>query len=147
MNNIKEVVIRKPKKNAEKILKEFDLKVTKRRKEFLEFLLKFPETAFSIDEIVSRLKVDFDRVTAYRIIEAFSEKGILQKVSLFSNIIKVIISPKINDSHKHLISCRFCGITFTTSACVQEGWRDKISKLGFKDISHNLTFSGVCQNH
>jgi len=129
------------------LLKEVGLRVTRQRQEVLELLLMNSSTPLSIDEITSKLSHGFDRVTTYRIINSFTEKGLLEKVNHISNNLKVVVSPRLKKKHQHLVTCRLCGSTYTANICVQPGWQEKIARMGFKDVSHNLSFTGICANH
>ena len=123
---------------SEQILKSKGMKSTLQRKKVLDFLIQNDEQAFSIDELVANLAGNFDRVTAYRIINVFSKKGLLEKINHIDNSLKVILSPKVKHSHRHLVTCRICGDTVVANVCVQNNWQQKISNLGFKDISLSL---------
>ena len=130
------------------VLKKIGLRATRQRLSLLKVVYDNPEIPMSIDELLSHLDDDFDRVTVYRIVECFTEKGLLEKVHHVSNSVKVVLSPNfIKGKHQHLVTCRICGSTYKASICLQPGWQDKLKGLGFKELSHNLTFSGVCANH
>lgn len=135
------------KEEVENHLRNAGLRVTRQRKEVLELLIKNSNTPLSIDEITAELSDGFDRVTTYRIINSFTEKGLVEKVNHLSNNLKVTLSPRLKNKHLHLVTCRVCGSTFTANICVQAGWKKKIEKMGFKDISHSLSFTGVCSAH
>lgn len=134
-------------REIEDLIKKTGLKATRQRQEVLGVILKNPNTPLSIDELVELLPEGFDRVTAYRIVNSFAEKGMLEKVNHLSNNLKVILAPSLKKQHQHLVTCRLCGSTFTANICVQPGWREKLANLGFSDVSHNLSFSGICANH
>lgn len=129
------------------ILKNVELRATRHRQEVLQVLLEHPTTPMTIDQLVERLPKNFDRVTAYRIVNTFAENGLVEKNSQMSNTMKVMLAPDLIKRHKHLVTCRICGSAYTVNICVQAGWRQKLSRLGFTNISHNLSFSGVCANH
>jgi len=46
-----------------------------------------------------------------------------------------------------LMSKRLLKSAFAAELNVQSGWREKLARLGFQDVSHNLTFTGVCADH
>lgn len=129
------------------ILRNVQLRATRHRQEVLQVLLENPTTPMSIDQLVERLPKKFDRVTAYRIVNAFAEHGLVEKVSQLSNTVMVILSPDLVKKHEHLVTCRICGSVSTVKICVQPGWRQELDRLGFTQISHNLSFTGVCSNH
>ena len=133
--------------DIETLLRKAGLRATRPRHEVLKIILENPNTPMSIDELVELLPKGFDRVTAYRIVNSFAEKGLLEKINHLSNTLKVILSPRLREKHQHLVTCRLCGSTYTANICVQPGWREKLTRLGFTNVSHNLSFTGVCADH
>lgn len=133
--------------DIEAILKKAGLRATKQRVEILSIILKNPNSPMSINDLVDHLPDGFDKVTAYRIINSFTEKGLLEKINHLTNNLKVILSPSLMEGHRHIITCRVCGTTYTADICVEPGWREQLSELGFKEVSHNLSFTGVCAKH
>lgn len=132
---------------AKKLLKKAGLKVTRHRQKALDILLANPDTPVSIDEMVERMDHDLDRVTAYRILNCFNELGLIERVTHLSNKLKFVLSPGQVKKHRHLVTCRLCGATVTAYACVQSGWQDELESLGFQEVSHNLSFTGICSDH
>lgn len=135
------------KSEVEVLLKKSGLRITGQRREVLAKILEYPNTPLSIDDLVSMLSDGFDRVTAYRIVNSFANKGLVEKVNHLTNNLKVILAPSLKKKHQHIVTCRVCGSTYTAKICVQPGWRDQLARLGFTDVSHNLSFSGVCGAH
>ncbi len=133
--------------NIDLVIKNGGLKVTRTRKEVLQVLFDHINNPLSIDEILEKLPEGFDRVTAYRVIHDFADHGIIEKLNHLSSHLKVLLSPKLKKNHHHIVTCRICGNTVTANICVQAGWQEKLSHLGFKDLSHHLSFSGVCSQH
>ena len=123
------------------------LRATRQRQDVLQVLRDNPNTPLSVDELVDELPRGFDRVTAYRIVNTLAEKGLVEKVNHLSNNLKVLLSPSLNKRHEHLITCRICGTSSTAKVCVEPKWQDKLSRLGFSNVSHNLSFTGVCEKH
>ena len=101
----------------------------------------------SIDEVNDKTESVINRVTVYRVINCFAENGIIEKVHHNSNLVKVVLSPEHKDSHEHIVTCRICGDSYTTHICVEPGWKKNLERLGFKNVSHNLSFNGICSNH
>ena len=135
------------KHDIDQLIRQAGLRLTKTRREVLKVVSANPYTPLSIDDLVDLLPDDFDRVTAYRIINSFAEKGLLEKVNHLSNTLKVILAPRLTNKHQHLVTCRLCGSTLTSNVCVESDWQEKLAALGFTDVSHNLSFTGVCADH
>ena len=129
------------------LLKNAGLRVTRHRQDVLKTLFDNPNNPLSIDELVECMDSGFDRVTAYRIVNCFTERGLAERVTHLSNIVRYTLAPSLAKKHEHLVTCRVCGSTLTAKICVQSGWQDKLARLGFKDVSHNLSFTGICSHH
>ena len=129
------------------MIKKFGLRVTQQRVLVLKQFFDRPNNPMSVDELLVSLPSGFDRVTAYRIVNCLADKGIVEKTGHFSNTLKFILSPSVQQKHEHLVTCRVCGLTTIVRTCVQSGWRNKLDHLGFTDVSHNLSFTGVCAAH
>ena len=123
------------------------MKATRHRQEVLRVLLENPNTPMSVDELVNCLQDNFDRVTAYRILNCFADAGLAERVTHHSNTLRFTLAPNQTNKHQHLITCRLCGSTMTARICVQPSWQEKLARLGFTDVSHNLSFTGICSEH
>lgn len=97
------------------LLKKNDLSVTAGRKKILELFLK-QQGALSHSEIEKRTGDKFDRVTIYRTLQAFTEKGIIHVIPTDDNsVIYALCRNECaqghhHDNHVHFI-CEACGKT------------------------------------
>jgi Fur family transcriptional regulator, ferric uptake regulator len=97
------------------LLKKNDLSVTAGRKKILELFLK-QQGALSHNEIEKRTGDKFDRVTIYRTLQAFTEKGIIHVIPTDDNsVIYALCKNECaeghhHDNHVHFI-CETCGKT------------------------------------
>ena len=83
----------------ERILKHSELSVTGGRKKILELFLHNPG-ALSHGDIEKRAGEKFDRVTVYRTLQIFLEKGIIHAIPTADNSILYALCKNI---------CNFCG--------------------------------------
>lgn len=82
----------------EHMLKSHGLRVTLPRKEVLKIFDKY-EKALSYQELKTELPQEFDRVTIYRTLKSFEEKGLIHTVSDLNGEINYAICQ--HDEHDH----------------------------------------------
>lgn len=126
-----------------KVLQENNLKTTHARRVVLELFLgeKMPITADDIFSYLGKMKCDTDRATVYRILDAFVEKGIINKMEFQEGKYRYEIA---GSDHHHLI-CEKCGSISDISDCGVSEWEEQIrSKKGFIVKRHALEFFGIC---
>ena len=105
---------------AEGILEKFRLKHTPLRKQMLSQFID-SDSALSHKDIEDKLAIDFDRVTIYRNLKSFEQKGIIhlvrsdQNVAMYALCHEDCSDHKHEDSHVHF-KCNICEKTF----CLEE---------------------------
>ena len=129
------------------ILKRNQLSVTSSRKKILELFLDNAE-ALSHGDIEKKTGEKFDRVTVYRTLQVFVEKGVLHSIPTADNSIRYALCKndcqegKHHDNHVHFL-CNICGNTL----CL-----DKVSippvKLpkDYAATQVEVVVSGICKN-
>ena len=124
------------------ILKNHKLRVTDGRKEILNYFLQ-KENALSYKDLEDRFNT-LDRVTLYRTLQAFTDKGVLHKIPNESGSVMYGVCFDTCEPEKHIhdhvhFSCEKCG----KIECVEMPM-PSISIPGYlvKDI--NLMITGIC---
>lgn len=135
--------------SAEALLQENGMKRTPIRVEILSYLLTLSH-AVTKHEIESNLS-DHDRITVYRTVKSFLEKGVIHRVLGFDGEVKFALndSPQHhgNDHHEHDKShvhfhCMKCEETVCLPVSVPE-----IKIPGnYKVVNTNYSVEGVCQS-
>ena len=102
--------------SAEQILSKYKLKNTSLRKQMLSQFLE-SDAALTHKDIEAQLVSDFDRVTIYRNLKAFEEKGIIHLVRSDENVSLYALCHEDCSDHNHLDShvhfkCQSCAKTF-----------------------------------
>lgn len=130
---------------TEKILKHHDLRITQIRMDILQHFQK-NKNALSHADLEGSFNTKFDRVTIYRTLTSFMEKGLLHKISDDSGIAKYAlchhegIDHSHNDDHVHF-KCRKC----EKIECMHS---IEIPKLHlpkkYKVENANLLIEGIC---
>ena len=127
------------------ILKKNQLSVTGSRKSILELFLA-SNGALAHADIEKRTGEKFDRVTVYRTLQSFMEKGIIHTIPSSDNSIRYALCKDDcseghhHDNHVHFL-CNECGKTICLdSVTVPEV---KLPK-GFKPLERQMIVSGIC---
>jgi Fur family ferric uptake transcriptional regulator len=131
---------------AEQMLRESGLRITHMRMQVIEMLLE-AESAISKKEIEDHFDAQIDRVTLYRTIKSFEEKGIVHAVADLEGNMRFALCRDTcqeghhHDSHVHFI-CQTCGVT----RCLDDTPIPAIPVAGKLEIRHiQVTASGICE--
>ncbi len=97
------------------ILKEYDLRNTSCREEILDIFLQ-KNFALSHSDIEANVHEDFDRVTVYRTLKTFLDKGLIHKVLDDEGVTKYALCKEkcshTEHHHEHVhFKCTECGQT------------------------------------
>jgi Fur family ferric uptake transcriptional regulator len=130
---------------AEKILKEFHLRNTNCRVDTLAIFIKNP-FALSNADIEREIGEVYDRVTVYRTLKTFLDKGLIHKVLDDSGNLKYALCSHAchqeahNHQHVHF-KCIRCGLT----NCLDSVEIPAILlPKGYQSLEANLLVQGVC---
>lgn len=117
---------------------------TKSRRAVFSTLHK-ANTPLSIREIINQNE-HIDRVTIYRIIDAFEEVAIVKKIWLGWKY-KIELGDAFHHHHHHMTctSCRVI-ISFEESKLLDTELHSLGKQHGFEITSHNLELKGLCSN-
>lgn len=129
------------------ILRDYDLRTTTTRSDILKIFLD-NEFALAHGDIESRMEDGFDRVTVYRTLKTFLDKGILHKVLDDEGTTKYALCKEACSSHNHdhehvHFKCTTCNNT----TCLDEVHVPKIQlPSGYKFYEANLLVQGICKD-
>ena len=129
-----------------KELKSFNLKSTPARVAVLRFLEKsnHPVDVSMMIEYLRQHDVDTDPATVFRIINAFTQRGITRIIHFGEGKARYELFAK--GDHHHLV-CTNCGkIEDIPDAYMQEFEKEIKTKKQFLVKSHSLEFFGLCKN-
>ena len=133
-------------RSALNILSTYSLRNTNTRKDILEVFLKEGQ-ALSQKDIEDLMDGDCDRVTIYRTLSTFMDKGILHRVLDDSGAMKyALCDPNCghqevhNHDHVHF-KCTNCGLL----TCINEASFPKIQlPTGYSTNEVNVLIQGLC---
>lgn len=127
------------------ILKRNGLSVTDSRKKILELFLD-AQGALAHADIENNAAVSFDRVTVYRTLQTFVEKGIIHQIPTTDNSILYALCKhncqqgEHHDNHVHFI-CNNCDNTF----CLDDVMVPTVKlPAGFTPSQAAMVVTGVC---
>lgn len=129
------------------ILKRNQLSVTDSRKKILE-LFQANKGALAHNDIEKRTGEKFDRVTIYRTLQTFVEKGILHTIPTADNSVLYALckdectTGHHHDNHVHFI-CDKCNVTYCLDSVVTP--EVKLPN-GFNPAVIDVVVTGICKN-
>ena len=132
--------------SPEELLKAHGLKNTRQRQIVLEELAKV-NNALSQPELEKKLGKEMDRVTLYRILSSFEEKGIVHSVldlhgtTNYASCSTDCTAGHHHDQHLHF-NCTNCMKIF----CLDVKIPNVKMPVGFKASNINTTALGICSN-
>ncbi len=131
---------------SNRLLKNFQLRSTPTRQEVLRLFLK-KEHALSHADIESEIAEEIDRVTVYRTLKTFFDRGLIHKVLDDGGGLKYALCSDTcsgaNHRHEHVhFKCVQCGQTNCLDVDIPPV---KLPK-GYAPKEVNLLIQGVCQH-
>lgn len=127
------------------LLEKHDLKKTKPRLSVLE-ILSSRGSATSQPDLEEILGKDVDRVTLYRVLKAFEEKGIIHKIIDLNGTANYAVCSSSCTAHAHKDE----HVHFNCTSCLHVYCMDSLAippisvPEGFKANSLNLIVYGIC---
>lgn len=129
------------------ILKRNQLSVTGSRKKILELFLA-SKGALAHGDIEKRTGEKFDRVTVYRTLQVFLEKGIIHNIPTADNSVRYALCQSNcseghhHDNHVHFV-CTECGNT----TCLADVTIPSVKlPTGFQPEEYQMVVNGVCKD-
>lgn len=129
------------------ILKKNQLSVTGSRKKILELFLA-NNGALAHGDIEKKTGEKFDRVTVYRTLQSFLDKGIIHSIPTADNLIRYALCKEDcseghhHDDHIHFV-CKDCGNT----TCLDDVQVPDIKlPKGFRSLQTEVVVSGKCKD-
>lgn len=126
------------------ILKKNNLSVTDSRKKILSLFLGSKD-ALAHGDIEKKAGEKFDRVTIYRTLQTFVEKGIIHSIPTSDNSIKYALCKDCEDGHHHDDHVHFMCSNCNTTICLDDVVSPTIElPKGYKAQNVQVVINGVC---
>lgn len=132
--------------HVDEILRRNSLSVTESRKKILNLFMNIPG-ALAHGDIERKAGEKFDRVTVYRTLQTFVEKGIIHTIPTTDNSVRYALCKDCteghhHDNHVHFI-CNQCG----TTLCLDDVAVPEIKlPKGFSLNEIEVVAKGVCKD-
>jgi Fur family ferric uptake transcriptional regulator len=128
------------------ILRRKNLSVTDSRKKILSLFLQSAD-ALAHGDIEKKAGEKFDRVTVYRTLQAFVEKGIVHTIPTIDNSILYALCKDCKEGHHHDEHVHFVCRNCNTTICLDDIVSPRIDlPAGYKAESVQVVIHGVCKN-
>jgi Fur family ferric uptake transcriptional regulator len=127
------------------LFKKNKLSETPFRKEVLDIFMKH-DSAIPLSTVINELKA-YNRITLYRTIKIFIEKGIIHEITLSGEESSYALCKDecnfLEHQHQHVhFKCKTCGHIF----CVEVEKFPKIDLKGYQIDQIEIQVTGICKN-
>ena len=128
------------------ILKKNQLSITGSRKKILEFFLQ-SNGALAHADIEKKTGEKFDRVTVYRTLQSFLDKGIIHTIPTADNSIRyALCKDDCSEGHHHDNHVHFVCSKCSNTICLDHVTIPSVKlPLGFKASEFQMIVSGTCR--
>lgn len=128
------------------LLRRSNLSVTEGRKKILSLFLQSPD-ALSHGDIERKAGEKFDRVTVYRTLQAFVEKGIIHTIPTADNSVLYALCKGCEEGHHHDDHVHFVCDNCGTTICLDDVVSPQIDlPEGYSARSVQVVINGTCKN-
>lgn len=138
------MVTQQPQHDCRDELNALNLRATTARIALMTLLesAKKPVDVQTMIEFLKKEDIQTDPATVFRIVNMFTEKGLLKPIQLNEGKFRYELTSK--EDHHHLV-CENCGEIEDISDCnISALEKDIEKKKKFKVTSHSLEFFGIC---
>lgn len=128
------------------LLKRFHLNVTDSRKKILQLFLNQTE-ALAHADIESKAGEKIDRVTVYRTLQTFVDKGLIHSIPTADNSIRyALCKDDCSEGHHHDHHVHFVCVQCEKTACLDDVSVPVINlPYGYKKEKVEVVISGICR--
>ena len=129
------------------ILKSYKLSITESRIQILE-LFHESKGALAHADIEKKSAAMFDRVTIYRTLQTFVEKGIIHTIPTVDNsVLYALCKDNCKEGHHHDNHVHFICDICSTTYCLEKVTIPKVQlPEGFIQKQADVVVSGICKN-
>lgn len=134
-------------RKADELLRKNNLSVTGSRKKIIQLFLAQPG-ALAHGDIEKRAGEKFDRVTIYRTLQTFVDKGIIHTIPTADNIIRyALCKDECSEGHHHDHHVHFVCTNCQQTYCLDDVVTPEIRLPAGYSASHvEVVVDGICDN-
>lgn len=132
---------------TEALLRKNQLSITEGRKKILQLFLEFP-AALTHGDIEKKAGEKFDRVTVYRTLQVFVDKGIIHTIPTADNSIRyALCKDECSEGHHHDHHIHFICTKCDTTYCLDDVVTPEIKlPKGYTADHVEMVVEGICKN-
>jgi Fur family ferric uptake transcriptional regulator len=139
-------IIKSVEYKASSVLRRKHLNITDSRKKILSFFL-VNNDALTHADIEKKAGEKFDRVTIYRTLQTFVEKGIVHTIPTADNAILYALCKDCDEEHHHDDHVHFVCTNCNTTICLDDVVSPGINlPVGYMAENVQVLINGVCKN-
>ena len=132
--------------NIASILRKKNLSITDSRKKILSLFL-LGNDALTHGDIEKKASEKFDRVTIYRTLQTFVEKGIVHAIPTVDNSIRYALCKDCTEGHHHDDHVHFICSNCSTTICLDDVVSPAIElPAGYIIQNVQVIINGICNN-
>jgi Fur family transcriptional regulator, ferric uptake regulator len=130
----------------EEILRHNNLSVTDSRKKILNIFLTH-QSALAHRDIEKKAGEKFDRVTVYRTLQTFVEKGIIHTIPTTDNSVRyALCKAECTEGHHHDDHIHFICVNCGSAICIDDVPIPEVSlPRGYTQASVEVVVKGICK--
>ncbi len=133
-------------KRLSDILRRKHLSITDSRKKILSLFL-MNKDALAHGDIEKKAGEKFDRVTIYRTLQTFVEKGIVHTIPTADNAVLYALCKDCDEEHHHDDHVHFVCSNCNATICLDNIVSPQINlPAGYKTADVQVVINGVCKN-
>jgi len=131
----------------EEILRHNNLSVTESRRKILNIFLTHT-SALAHRDIEKQAGEKFDRVTVYRTLQTFVEKGIIHTIPTTDNSVRyALCKDECTEGHHHDNHIHFICVNCNSAICLEDTLiTEVILPKGYTKYSTEVVVKGICKN-
>lgn len=133
-------------KRIEDLLRRKHLSVTDSRRRILTLFMQ-QQDALAHGDIEKKAGEKFDRVTIYRTLQAFVEKGIIHTIPTSDNSVRYALCRDCSEHHHHDDHVHFICSNCNTTTCLDDVVSPEILlPAGYQAQNVQVVINGLCKN-
>lgn len=131
---------------AAELLRRKRLSITDSRKKILSLFMKGSD-ALAHGDIEKKAEERFDRVTVYRTLQTFVEKGIVHVIPTTDNMVRYALCKDCEEHHHHDNHVHFVCTNCAATICLDNVVSPEIVlPAGFIAQNTQVVINGICKN-
>ncbi len=139
-------IVKHIEKDMADLLRRNNLSITESRKKILSLFLQSPD-ALTHSDIEKKAGEKFDRVTVYRTLQTFVEKGMIHTIPTADNAVLYALCKDCTEGHHHDDHIHFVCSNCAKTICLDDVVSPKIElPKGYTAENVQVVINGLCKD-